>query len=69
MAKCPPRKKPQKPRLEPQSKRFVAKVLELEAAGELNTTEPESDFERAFKKIVSPKADKKRYPIRPPPAL
>ena len=35
-----------------QSKRFLAKARELEADGELNLTEGEEKFERAFGKIV-----------------
>ena len=37
---------------EEQSKRFLETARELEAAGELNLTDNEQVFERAFRKIV-----------------
>jgi len=61
MAKAPPKKKPPPKRSDPnQSKRFVDAARALETAGELNLTDAGERFERAFGRIVKPKATERR---------
>lgn len=43
---------------EAQSKRFLDLANELEAAGDLNPTEAEAEFERVFKKVTPSRAPK-----------